>query len=102
MAKQIAVVGGSSKGAGAVAALLLVAGANAVAGAVGAAVKKIKEARPTGNPTPESIARRKRRNLKRRLDSIAGWRPFVPNGRTGPEIQSSTRGDRRRAKLGRA
>lgn len=104
MAKKIAVIGGRSQGrtAALVGALLAAAGPEGIKAMGDAVVKSLKSLRPTGNPTPESIARRKRRNLKRRLDSIAGWKPFTSNGRTGPEIQSSTRGDRRREKLGRA
>jgi len=75
MSKKIRVLGGMS-GTAMSAALLAAAaslGGSVVANAVKTVTKKLKVRKPQGtNPTPESIARRKARKLKR---LVAVWQP---------------------------
>lgn len=61
-----------------------------------------REPRPTGNPTPMSIARRKARNTKRLCNKANGGFVRHPAIQTRADnVRPSTRGERRREKLGR-
>ena len=105
MSKKIGILGGMS---GAARAAALLAAAASLGGSVAADVvktitKKLKVRKPQGtNPTPEAIARRKARKLKRLVAKANGGFVYHPAVQSRPSTPASTRGERRREKLGRS
>lgn len=103
MRRTIGVIGNRNLSVAAAALAMLGAGVDGVQAIAEAATKGLKRARVIGtNPTPESIARRARRNTTRLINKANSGFIYHPTVKSRADAPESDRAQRRRAQLGRA